>query len=170
MSVISYQQFLKTLPAQVLPLLPAAHSIKAHQPFRWIVQFYDQDKRIHYEVQRIAKRKDFELGLHFESKNKKVNAHLLRGFSRRMFEVHARLGDSIVAEPWDRGWAKVYDVYAGPASSTGSDKLTTDYQVQLGARLAAMISCLHPMLHEILDDPIASIPPVQKQGVRLLSF
>ena len=147
MTVPGYQQFLKTLPTHVIPLLPAHMQIKAHQPYRWLLQFYDQDRRVHYEVGRIAKRRDFELGLHFESKNKQLNQHLLAGFSRRMIEIHAQLGTSIRAEPWDRGWAKVYDIFPDAP-------LDEDFQSRIAHRLAQFIICVHPILNELYDTPV----------------
>ncbi len=64
-----------------------------------------------------------------------------------MFEIHAVLGETISAEPWDRGWTKVYDVFPDAP-------LTEQYQEQLAARLAEMITVLHPMLLELYDTPV----------------
>ncbi len=147
MTVLGYQQFLKTLPVHVLDQLPAHLQLNVNQRYRWMIQFYDQDARVHYEVQRIYRRGDFELGLHFESKRKPLNQHLLQGFSRRLFEIHAVLGDSISAEPWDKGWTKVYDVFP-------EAPLTETYQEQLAARLAEIITVFHPILLELYDTPV----------------
>lgn len=147
MTILGYQQFLKTLPVQVLDKLPTNRQLTVRQPYRWMIQFYDQDPSVHYEVQRVRRSGAFELGLHFESKRKPLNQHLLRGFSRRLFEVHATLGESISAEPWDRGWAKVYDLFP-------DEPLTEAYQDRLAARLADMIVCLHPILLDLYDKPV----------------
>lgn len=152
MAALGYQQFLKTLPSPVLGYLPDHLQLNVRQPYKWMVQFYDQDKNVHYEVQRAGKRADgsrigFELGLHFESRNKPLNQHMLLGFSRRLVEIHATLGDSISAEPWDRGWTKVYDIFPDAP-------LSEAYQAQLAARLADIIRCLHPMLLDLYDTPV----------------
>ena len=147
MSVLGSQKFLQTLPTLVLARLPKTLQLNVQQPYRWLVQFYDQDKRVHYEVQRIIRRRDFELALHFESRNKQLNQHLLQGFSQRLIAIHAELGESISAEPWDRGWAKIYDIF--PEST-----LTEAYQVQMAERLAAMIRCFHPILLDLYDTPV----------------
>lgn len=146
-ALLAYQSFLKGLPTQVQKYLPHHLKLHAHQPFRWLLQLYDQDKRVHYEVSRIAKRRDFELGLHFESRHKPLNAHMLQGFSRSLFEIHDQLGESIVAEPWDRGWAKVYEVYPDAP-------LTEAYQEAMGKRLAEIITCLHPILLDLYEQPV----------------
>ncbi len=60
------------------------------------------------------------------------------GFRRHLFEIKAALGEGVEAEMWDRGWAKIYEIYPGQPR-------TEAYQAQLGARLAEMISHLHPI-------------------------
>ena len=147
-ALLGYQLFLKGMPTQVQKYLSPSIKLNAHQPFRWLVQFYDQDRRVHYEVSRIAKRGDFELALHFESKHKPLNAHMLTGFSRRLFEIHDQIGDRIVAEEWDRGWSKVYEVYP-------QAPLTEDYQEAMGRRMAEIIGCLHPIMQDLYELPVA---------------
>ena len=86
-------------------------------------------------------------GLHFESKNKQLNQHLLTGFSRRLIEIHAELGDSIQAEPWDRGWAKVYEVFPDAP-------LDEAFQTRMANRIVEIVCCLHPILNELYDTPV----------------
>lgn len=145
MTQLGYHTFLKGLPTHIRPHLPRAMLLHIHQPHRWLVQIYDQDKRVHYEIQRIPGRGEFEIGLHFESRNKELNQRLLEGFSRYLFEIHALLGESVVAEPWDKGWAKVYEVVEVA-------EMTEDAQKELGKRVAEFIQCIHPMLQEIYAD------------------
>ncbi len=147
MTVLKYQQFLKTLPTYIMPQLPESMQLTVRQPHRWLLQIHGQDRQIHYEVSRIKHRQDFELALHFESKNKPLNQHLLDGFSKQLIAIHAQLGESITAEPWDRGWAKVYEIFP-------SAPLTEQYAEQLGVRMATIISCLQPILLEIYDTPV----------------
>ncbi|MGB1252482.1 MAG: hypothetical protein ACPG8W_17840 [Candidatus Promineifilaceae bacterium] len=146
-ALLAYQPFLKGLPTQVQKYLSDQLKLQVQQPVRWLLQLYDQDKRVHYEVSRIARRGDFELGLHFESRHKPLNAHMLQGFSRNLFEIHEQLGESIVAEQWDRGWTKVYEVYP-------KAPLTEAYQEEMGKRIAEIITCLHPILLELYERPI----------------
>ena len=76
----------------------------------WLCQLYYRDARLHWEVWNLGERRGrLEIGLHFESRDRAVNAALLAGFSRRMVEVKASLGPQWEAEPWDKGWTKVYE-------------------------------------------------------------
>lgn len=83
-----------------------------------------------------------EIGLHCESKDKKRNARILHGFWHRMFEVYDELGEGVSAEPWDRGWAKIYETHS-------MDTLTDEFQAKTAGRLAEIITCLHPILLEL---------------------
>lgn len=143
---MKYLEFLRTMPDVVLPHVPAHLSgIKPHQPFRWIIQFNFGEQRLHYEIGRVAHSKDLELAFHFESKDKTLNRYLLTGFRRHLFEIRDTLGPQIQAEVWDRGWAKLYErVPEAP--------ITADYQLEIGQRLAEIISCLQPIFVDLRED------------------
>lgn len=147
MTKLGYHTFLKGLPTYILAHLPNGLILHYHQPHRWLLQMYDQDKRVHYEVQRITGRGLFEIGLHFESRNRQLNEHMLTCFSRHLFEIHETLGDSVVVEPWDKGWAKLYEVIAEEA-------LTEAFQEKLGKRVADFIGCVHPILQIVYETPV----------------
>jgi hypothetical protein len=140
MSKLSHLQFLKTLPDVVVPKLPAhlQKAIVPHQPFRWIIQFHFGEPRLHYEVTGVRGRDQWELGFHWEAKDKNLNRYLLDGFRRQLFEIKDVLGESVEAEMWDKGWAKIYDLVEGAP-------LTPAYQEMVGARLAEIIVYLHPI-------------------------
>jgi hypothetical protein len=78
------------------------------------------------------------VGLHFESRDRAVNARLLAGFSRHMAEVKATLGPQWEAEPWDKGWSKVYD--AVPLEGFSDELLEAT-----AARLARAMTVLQPI-------------------------
>lgn len=66
-------------------------------------QLYYTDPRLHYEVWNLGERRNrLEIGLHFESRDRALNAALLRGFSARMVAVKAALGPQWEAEHWDK--------------------------------------------------------------------
>jgi hypothetical protein len=100
---------------------------------------------LHYEVARVRDRRGWELGFHCEAQDKALNRYLLRGFRRHLFEIKDVLGESIEAEMWDRGWSKIYEVYP-------EGELTLAYQQEMGQRLAAIITCLHPIYVMLRDD------------------
>lgn len=146
MTKLSQTQFLKTVPQYVIPLLPEPlQSIKVNQPYRWLTQFHYGESRLHYEISSAKYRQGWELGFHCESKDRNLNRYLLTGFRRHLFEIKDILGATIEAEMWDKGWTKIYEVY--PAGD-----LTQSYQEAFAARVAAFITCLHPIYVELRND------------------
>lgn len=143
MSALSRNKFLQTLPQVVLPRLPEPlQGIQSRQPWRWLIQFHYGEPRLHYEVSKAVKRGGWELGFHCEARDKHLNQVLLNGFRRHLIEIKDILGESMEAEMWDRGWTKIYEVYP-------EAELTTDYQHEIGRRLAEIITCLHPIYVEL---------------------
>lgn len=143
MAELSRDKFLTMLPELVVAHLPAQlQGIQARQPFRWLVQFHYGEPTLHYEVSPAWRHGGWELGLHFEAKDSRLNLFLLKGFRRHLFEIKEALGEGVEAEMWDKGWTKIYEVV--PASS-----LSTEYQMMIGSRLATIISCLHPVFIEL---------------------
>lgn len=144
--MLSRTKFLKTFPDVVVPLLPAPlQGIQVRQPYRWLVQFHYGSPRLHYEVSRAKHRDGWELGFHCEARDKDLNRFLLYGFRRHLFEIKDALGEQIEAEMWDKGWTKIYEIFP-------EGELTTEYQAKLAARLAAIITCLHPIYVELRND------------------
>ena len=150
--MLSRTEFLRSLPAQVTPHLPPAlASIQARQPWGWLIQFHYGEPALHYEVAPAKWREGWELGLHFEAKDSRLNGYLLAGFCRYLFEIKDTLGDGFEAETWDKGWTKVYEVY--PAR-----KLTEAHQAEVGRRLAKIIACLQPILVELRQGDLTNRP------------
>ena len=140
---ISQSDFLKTMPAVLIPLLPEAlQGIQIRQPWRFLIQFHYGEPWLHYEVSKARPQGGFEIGFHCESRDNDLNRFLLYGFRQHLFELKDELGESIEAEMWDRGWTKIYEVVA-------EEKLTTGYQEQEANRLAEFIVCLHPIYVEL---------------------
>ena len=144
MPQLTRNKFLQTLPDSVLSHIsdPLRAGIQVRQPWRWLVQFHFGEPRLHYEVSKAARRAGWELGFHCEAGDKQLNRYLLDGFRRHLFEIKDTLGETIEAEMWDRGWTKLYEVYP-------ERPLTTSYQIELGKRLAEIITCIHPIFIEL---------------------
>jgi hypothetical protein len=140
MSLLSLPQFLHSLPPLVRPLLPLPlrDVVQVNQPFRWLVQFHVGEPRLHYEVSRVSGQAVLELGLHFEDKDSRLNEYLRRGFEHHLLELHHTFSPHLVAEPWDNGWAKVYERYPAP-------ELTNACQTAVAHHLAQFITHLHPI-------------------------
>ncbi len=146
MTALSRQKFLQTLPEVVRPQLPPRlQSIQTRQPWGWLVQFHYGEPRLHYEVSPAVRVGGWELGFHCEAKDSHLNRLLLIGFRRHLFEIKDTLGERIEAEMWDRGWTKIYEVVP-------DEELTAVYQEQIGRRMAAIITCLHPIFVAVRND------------------
>ena len=110
----------------------------------WLVQLYYADPHVHYEVVTLGiKRRQLEIGLHFESRDATANERLLDGFMRHLFEIKAELGEGIEAEMWDRGWTKVYETIP-------LETFDAAYVDRVAARLAQVMIVMQPILEEVL--------------------
>lgn len=114
MAAIKVSSFVKMVPEQARGYLP--RSLQKFKVFLmpWLSQVYYDNKLLHYELVKLPSRYSdnrLELGLHFESRDKALNEALLTGFDHYLYEIREALGDSWCAEPWDRGWSKVYTTF-----------------------------------------------------------
>lgn len=148
MEPLSAGAFLQGLPDLLRPLLPPRlQGFQTRFPFRGLLQIHYGEPALHYEVGHISARPGsralgWELGFHCEARDHQLNRLLLDGFRRHLIEIKATLGDGIEAEMWDRGWTKIYEVFP-------DEPLTVDYQARLAARLAEIITCLHPFFVDL---------------------
>jgi hypothetical protein len=128
-------------PRRAAPKLPSG----ASDPTRpWLV--HHTDPLLHYEVATLGERRGIlEIGLHFESRNPAVNARLLDGFLRHLFEIKAELGSGFEAEMWDKGWTKVYETIPLEAFDEA-------YVDRVAGRLAQIIAALQPILEHLTAD------------------
>jgi hypothetical protein len=133
---------------RALPEAIRAKLDKRLQDFRtagrsWLVQLYYDDPNIHYEIWNLGERRGrLEIGLHFESRTPGLNARLLEGIMAHLFEIKAELGPSFEAEPWDKGWAKVYE--AIPLEPFSAENLEW-----VATRAARVISVLEPICRDL---------------------
>jgi hypothetical protein len=94
---------------------------------------------LHYEVWSLSRRNLLELGLHFEHRNRSVNARLLDHFDAQAVAIKAELGEGVEVEPWDKGWAKVYETLP-------LEPFEPAYLEVVALRLAQMMAYLQPIL------------------------
>ena len=80
-----------------------------------------------------------ELGLHFEQRDPAVNARLLAYFDAHAIAIKAELGERVEVEPWDKGWAKVYETWP-------LEPFEPPFVEKVAGRLAQMIAYLQPLL------------------------
>ena len=134
---------MRTLPEAIRPkLLKPLRDL--HTASRaWLVQLYYDSPYIHYEVWNLGERRGrLEIGLHFEAREADLNARLLDGMLAHLFEIKAKLGPSFEAEPWDKGWTKVYETIP-------LDKFSTEYLERVAARVAQVIGILEPIRRDL---------------------
>jgi hypothetical protein len=142
---IKVSEFVKQVPQVARGQLPK--ELRNFQVFLmpWLSQVYYDDKRLHYEIVKLPTRygdNRLELGLHFESKDRAVNDSLLLGFDRHLWEVREALGADWWAEPWDRGWTKIYTAFDYQA-------MDNDLLEDTAQQLAKAICVLQPIYHRI---------------------
>ena len=131
--------FMKAIPDAVRPHLPPAlHDFQWHAR-AWLVQIHYGQPALHYEVWSMAYRNLLELGLHFEQRDPAANARLLAYFDTHAIAIKAELGERVEVEPWDKGWAKVYETWP-------LEPFEPPFVEKVAGRLAQMIAYLQPLL------------------------
>lgn len=112
--MLKLSNFVKLVPEAARGQLPRQLQKFHVSLMPWLSQVYYHDKAVHYELVKLLSKygeNKLEVGLHFESKNQSLNTTLLHGFDHHLFEIRDQLGENWWAEPWDRGWTKVYTTF-----------------------------------------------------------
>ena len=135
--------FMKAIPDATRAHLPPALRDFQWQARAWLVQIHYGQPALHYEVWSMPYRDLLELGLHFEHRDSSVNARLLAHFDAHAIAIKAELGERVEVEPWDKGWAKVYETLP-------LEPFEPPYLEQVALRLAQMIEYLQPILAGVL--------------------
>jgi len=137
---MTYKSILSRLPEMLRPKLPPHLQDFQYRFGMGLVKVYYGWHRIHYEVWCHTKIGRIEIGLHFEA-DKDTNAELLRRFDKRMIEIKAQLGECFELEPWEKGWARLYETMPMPP-------LSEELLSPLADRLAQVITVLQPIYEE----------------------
>ena len=136
--------FMKAIPDAARPHLPPTLRDFQWHARAWLVQIHYGQPAVHYEVWSMAYRNLLELGLHFEQRDPAANARLLAYFDARAIAIKAELGESVEVEPWDKGWAKVYETWP-------LEPFEPPFVEKVAGRLAQMIAYLQPLLDGFKD-------------------
>ena len=122
--------------------------------YSWIGKVWTGNEDVHYEIWPRPRLGLVELGLHFEA-DALTNARLLAAFRAREPEIRAALGAAPLIEPWDKGWARVYESYPLENGRAAAERY--------GARLAAYVAALEPIVRDELpvDVPWRARPRVR---------
>ena len=137
-NAVRSSDFMKAIPDAVRPHLPPVLRDFQWQARSWLVQIHFGHPRLHYEVWLLSRRNQLELGLHFEHRTRSVNARLLDHFDAHAVAIKAELGNGVEVEPWDKGWAKVYETLP-------LEPFEPAYVKRVALRLAQIIAYLQPI-------------------------
>ena len=135
---------MKAIPDAVRPHLPPTLRDFQWHARAWLVQIHYGQPALHYEIWSMAYRDLLELGLHFEQRDPAANARLLAYFDAHAIAIKAELGERVEVEPWDKGWAKVYETWP-------LEPFELPFVEKVASRLAQMIAYLQPLLDGFKD-------------------
>jgi hypothetical protein len=119
-----------------------------------MAQLWSGNKQLHYEAWIRERMGVIEVGLHFEA-DALTNARLLAAFRAKERRVRRALGVGVHIESWDKGWARVWE----PVELAPLDKAFLD---RVGARVAAYVGALEPMLRADLPADVAWSEPKER--------
>lgn len=131
--------FFQALTLRLSPRLPFELRSFEHRRQGRLLKLHYGRPAMHFEAAHHAGRGRMEVGLHFES-SPAQNLAAFEFFRVRMVEIKGALPNSEL-EPWDRGWARLYETLPGPGLSATLADATAE-------RLAAQITTLQPLLSD----------------------
>jgi hypothetical protein len=106
-----------------------------------LIKLFRDEPAIHYELWLHRSRKRVELGLHFETRGPERNRALLEYVADDLLFLKEALGQGLEAEPWDKGWTRLYISYA-------LERLSAQEQARLAIAFTTFIETLDPIRHE----------------------
>jgi hypothetical protein len=141
--VLSASDFFEGLAATLVRRLPPAlRDFEAVRGRGRLLKLDYGHPETHFEAWHHRAVGRLEMGLHFEGE-RELNAAAHGFFRGRIVEIKRALPRAEL-EPWDRGWARLYETLAAPELSDRS-------VVVAGERLTAYITVLQPMLTEFWE-------------------
>jgi hypothetical protein len=109
-----------------------------------LIKFFAEEPAIHFELWLHPSRGRVELGLHFETRDADRNHRLLESVADDLLFLKEALGKSLEAEPWEKGWTRLYLNY--PIERYGA--VEQDHLVSLFTRF---IETLEPIRREAVQ-------------------
>ena len=109
-----------------------------------LVKLFADDPQIHFELWLHRGRERAELGLHFETRDPQRNQRLLEYIAADLPFLKTVLGNGLEAEPWDKGWTRVY--LTRPLT-----RLDAAAQAELPIAFGDLVETLEPFRREALD-------------------
>lgn len=109
-----------------------------------LIKLFAGEPAIHFELWLHRTRGRVELGLHFETRDARRNQRLLAYVDDELPFLKEALGEGIEAEPWDKGWTRVY-------LTRPLDRLGPEEQAHLAQAFAALVETLEPIRREAIE-------------------
>jgi hypothetical protein len=106
-----------------------------------LIKLFADEPLIHYELWVHHGRGRVELGLHFETRDAARNRCLLDYVGDDLLFLKDALGQGLEAEPWDRGWTRLYISYP-------LERLGTDEVERFAKAFAVFVATLEPIRSE----------------------
>jgi hypothetical protein len=105
-----------------------------------LIQLYQDDPRVHYEVWIQRKTGRIEVGLHFEGE-KETNRRWAEALGGRVLELRAQLGSGVELEEWTSSWVRLHQ-------TVPLRKLDDGLAEEVAELLALLIRVMEPILAE----------------------
>ena len=141
---LSTADFLRAVLETTRARLPGElQSLQARQQGSLIKLFGDEPE-IHFELWLHYGRGRAELALHFETHDPDRNRRLLEYVADELPFLKEAIGPGIEAEPWDKGWTRVY--LTRPVERLGAAECE-----QLAVTFAEFVAILDPIRREAVE-------------------
>jgi len=147
--------FLRGVVERVQEEIPADFPPIHSTALSYMAQLWSGNKQLRYEAWIRDRMGVMELGLHFEA-DALTNARLLAAFRARERAIRRALGAEVRIEPWDRGWARVWE----PIALAPLDRAFLE---RIGGRIAAYVIALEPLLQAEVPADVAWSEPKQRR-------
>ena len=133
------REFLEILPEMVRQQLPSElGDFEVVSTMSTLMKIHYGVPTVHYEVWIQRRKKQVEVGLHFEG-DRESNSRHLEMLRQRATDIRSALGDAVELEEWDKGWTRAH-------RTVPLEPLDDDFLVEVSFTLSGMIRTLEPIL------------------------
>ena len=133
------REFLEILPEMVRQQLPSEFGdFQVVSTMSTLIKIHYGVPSVHYEVWIQRRKKQVEVGLHFEG-DRESNSNHLEMLRQRATDIRSALGDAVDLEEWDKGWTRAH-------RTVPLEPLNDDFLVEVSFTLSGMIRTLEPIL------------------------
>ncbi len=133
------REFLENLPDLVRQQLPPElKDFQTVAPMGSLVKLHYGVRQVHYEVWVRTRKREVELGLHFEG-DPQSNLRHLALLREHGSTIRSALGPGVAIEEWDKGWTRLHE-------TVPLEPLTMDFLVEVSFRLSEVMQTLEPLV------------------------